>query len=389
MTASLEQDADKQALIRLVRDCSVSGVTRRVLLLRTDLLPPRLLQPRTLRQVQDAVEPLQGVDRFQRYELAHGRIGVSWRGEDAGRLAQALDHLERLLLAFPLDAPAMSELARLFDLPQDGAALVAVATSPSALAEPNRPATPPDVAIVRPPLDALTLEAIEVRLAQAHVARFARHRPVCRMATAGFALAWEERFLSVPALMAELAPDHDGMADPFLLRRLSHIMDRRLLALLSASAELDGAGAFSLRLNVGSVLSPEFLRFDHAMPPRLRGHVLIGLQPVDILEDLGSFQFARAFAQARGYRVVLHGLDVTLIGLLDLAALDADFLRVQWSAALSRLDLAALRAGAARWVLTGADGPAALAWGRSAGIGLFEGEAVQGTTGHASRRTAA
>ena len=51
-------------------------------------------------------------------------------------------------------------------------------------------------------------------------------------------------------------------ADPWLFRRLTRTFDRRMLALLASPEELRLAGPLGIDLNVASVLSPAFLRFD-------------------------------------------------------------------------------------------------------------------------------
>lgn len=370
------------ALAVLVRDCAVSGVGRRALLLRVDMLPPRLSQPAHLRLVRDALKPLDGAERAQWFELPHGRVAVAWRGEAPGPLAAALAGLEHLLQDGPPDTPTVAELARQFDLPREGAALLALAAAPSlqAAAVPPRPLPRP---VRKPaptrPLDLRTLEAMEVRLASGNVSRFARRRPVCRRQTgaAGFAIAWETRFLHIGELMETLAPGRDAYADPWLFRRLTRVLDRRMLALLGTGTELGGAGPFSLNLNLSGVLSPEFLRFDAALPPGLRGQAIIDLHPTDVLADVPSFRFARAFMAGRGYRVLLRGLTATLLPALDLAALDVDFAELRWSPALAGMDATLLQAGATRWVLARADDAAALAWGERAGIGLFSGDAAR------------
>ena len=196
-----------------------------------------------------------------------------------------------------------------------------------------------------------------------------------------FAPAWEARFLSVKDLMAELAPDRNPYADPWLFRRLTRMFDRRMLSLLASPAELRDAGPFGLDLNVGGVLSPEFLRFDGALPAALRGHTVLNLDPADILGDIPAYRFARAFARSRGYRILLRGLTPTLLPVLDLAALDLDFVELRWSPALGATDPKKLWAGTARWVLARADDQAAIRWGVSVGIGLFKGDAVQPGTG--------
>ena len=379
---SFDQPPDLQSLTTLVRDCTVSGVARRVLLLRTDLLPNRLSRPHHLRLAQEALEPLHRADRSRPYELAHGRLAISWRGDATDRLDRSLGMLEHLLRDAPLDAPSLPELVRLFELPRDGAALLALATSPTVAEQQQLDAAPPPPPVpLLPPLTAALLDGIETLLAQANVARFARRRTVCRMGAADFTVGWESRFLSLRALMAELAPGHNAFADPALLRRLSRMVDRRLLALMSSGPELRGAGPFSLTLNVGSVLSPEFLRFDGALPPGLRGLALIELRPADVMGNLVAYRFARAFARARGYRVVLRGLTPMLAKLIDLAALDLDFAELAWAPGLVGMDPALLRAGTARWILTGADDAVALGWARSVGIGLVQGAAVQAGAG--------
>lgn len=383
MTAAFDDPPGLVDLAVLVRDCSVAGVSRRVLLLRTDLLPPALSRPHHLRLAADALQPLGDADRAQRFELAHGRVAVAWRGESPALLQRALGALEHLLLDAPPDAPTATELARVFDLPADGAALLGLASG-AAAADPPLP--PPKAAEKQkhalPPLDLPLLELMEERLSNASVARFTRRRPVCALRPGGgFVPAWETRFLHVGELMEALAPGRNAYADPWLFRRLTRMLDRRMLALLSMGTELRGAGPFSLDLNVSGVLSPEFLRFDAALPPSLRGHCIIDLHPTDVLGDLPAFQFARAFARAREYRVLLRGLTATLLPALDLAGLDVDYAELRWSPSLAGLDLRLLQAGTTRWVLARADDAAAVRWGEKAGIGLFSGDAARPAAG--------
>ena len=392
-----------EELTALVRDCSVAGVARRVLLVRIDLLPPRLARPHHLRLAAEALEPLAGADRFRRHLLSHDRVAVSWRGEAAERVRQVLDGLALLLEDAALDAPSMPELVRLFDLPKDGAALLAVASSPGRGQPPKADIAasagmaPSAAAPALPPLDLPALEAVEARLAVASVARFTRRRPVCRLessaitasASPAFAPAWEARFLSIQELGAELCPGHNIFAEPWLFRRLTRMLDRRMLSLLSSPPELREAGPFSLDLNVGGILAPEFQRFDNALPARLRGHTVLNLLPADIMADLSSFRFACAFARGRGHRILLRNITPPLMTLLDLGALELDFVELRWSATLLGFDPASLRAGSARWVLARADDETAIRWGRAAGIGLFQGNAVRLGAGLTQVRSAA
>ncbi len=275
----------------------------------------------------------------------------------------------------------LQSLVRLFDLPEDGPALLAAAGLENE-AEPAPHLYRAISPAVQPllPLDAAALSAIEGQLATANMARFCRRKPVCRVEDGHVRLAWEKRYLSVSEITATLAPGRNAHADPWLFRRLTRVLDRRMLALLSGPQELRGAGPFSLNLNVGSVLSPEFLRFDAAVPSALQGGVVLDLLPADVLADPAAFTFARGFARARGYRLQLCGVTAPLLPLLRLHRMELDFVQLRWSPALIGIDPALLQAGTARWVLTQADEAAALQWGQDQGISLFQGRAMVMTT---------
>ena len=325
-----------------------------------------------------ALDPLTMADRARIHDLPAGRFAVSWRGPHPALLRQSMEALEHLLHDAPLDAPGMPELVRLFDLPRDGAALLQAAGTVSAVVDDPAvlpaaaPAAPPRLA----PLDPTSLAVLEQRLMGADLARFARRTIVCRLGNAGLQTAWERRRLSIPELMEAMTPGTAARAAPWLFRRLTRVLDRRMLALLGARSELRDAGPFSFDLNVDSVLSPEFMRFDAALPPGLRGRVVLNLSPADTLADPPAFLLARDFARVRGYRVLLRGVTAALLPWLALSSMELDYVQLRWSSALAVLDLTAIGVGGARWSLAGADTEAALSWGQAAGIGLFEGHAA-------------
>ena len=368
------------ALQGLVRDCAAARVERRVLLLRADMLPPRLARPHHLRLMRDALDPLLSAERARLHDLPKGQLAVSWRGPAPALLRQSLETMEHLLGSGLRVGPAAARsLVRLFDLPGDGAELLTAAgiKDDAEAAPPRRRAI---LAAPLPmPLDSAALATMERQLAAADMTRFARREPVRRLDGKEARLAWERRRLSIPELAETLAPGRDIRADAWLFRRLTRVLDSRMLALLSAPFELHHAGPFSLGLNVGSILGSEFLRFDSALPSRLRGRVVLELQPADVLADPAAFAFARGFAHARGYRMLLRGVTAASLPLLCLPPMELDYVQLRWSPDLMRVAPAALRAGTAEWVLSRADDADALQWGRDQGFSLFRGCALAAT----------
>ena len=133
------------ALRGLVRDCAASGVERRVLLRRADLLPPRLARPHHLRLMREALDPLLSAERARLHDLPAGRLAVAWRGPAPILLQQSLDAVQHLLGAGRIGPATAQGLVRLFDLPRDGAELLAAAgPADDAEAAPPRRRRPSD-----------------------------------------------------------------------------------------------------------------------------------------------------------------------------------------------------------------------------------------------------
>ena len=361
------------SLTTLIRDCAASGMQRQAALFRAELLPHRRSRPHHRRLARAALDPLLRAERAAWHDLPGGAVAISWRGDASLHLAAATAQLQHLL-ADATDMPPMADLLRVFTLPTGGPALLHL-MAPTA-ADPAPPGPRPGSI-----LEAASLAVLERDLATVDVARFVRRMAVCRIADADMTLAWEKRYLSVTELAATLMPGASMTAIPWLYRRLTRVMDVRMLALLTNPAELAAAGPFSLDLNVASVLSPEFLRFDAALPVGLRGRVTLNVAAEDLAADLPAFAFARDFCRARGYRFLLRGVTSETLGFWRLDQLNVDAVELRWSPALSDLSLsdlslAGMRLGRAEWVLAHVDDPAALAWGRQQGVGLFQGRAI-------------
>lgn len=364
--------ADRAALVALVADCASSGVARRVLLLRADRLPPSLARPHHLRLAREALLPLEGAARAVFYDLGTDRAAVSWRSDDGAALTRSLALLAHLMTDAPPGTPPLSDLVALYDLPKAGAVLLEAVGDPPPDNQP--PPAPP-----LEPLDAAALTGMEAALAQADVSRFARLRPVWRHHDGKRAIAWRKRHLSIPELAAALVPGRDARAEPWLFHRLTRTLDRRVLAMLSVPGEMRSDAPFSISLNVATVVSPEFLRFDMVLPAGLRGQVVLELLPADIVADPASYVFARGFVRQRGYKLLLRGVDAELLPMLALDRLDPDYVALRWTPALMEGALAEtpLPLDPARVVLSRADTGDAVRWGSERGITLFQGKAAE------------
>jgi hypothetical protein len=178
------------------------------------------------------------------------------------------------------------------------------------------------------PLDLTALVRLEHSLAQAEISRFIRWRPVFRIVGGAPLPAWEERYIAAHEIGENLCPDYRIKANRWLFNRLTRSFDRRMLAILSGPQELRDSGPFALNLNLATILAPEFLRFDDALPVALRGAVTLNLTAADILGDPPMFAFARNFVRSRGYKLLLRHASPELLSLFDVGAAELDFVHV-------------------------------------------------------------
>lgn len=358
-------------LLVLIDECVAAGVARQVALLRLSALPPALARPHHLRLAVAALDPLVAADRAARFQLPNRDVAVVWRGE-ADRAGAEVRAGLAALFCDEAGAARPEELLVLLRLPEDAAglreAIEALLAPPVEDAAGLRPA---------PALDPAALLGLERALSQASLASFARRKQVWRHEAGRFVPAWEKRIISIAELSRAVLPERSAQADPWLFRRLTRTLDRRMLALLAAPDELSGAGPFSLNLNVASILSPEFLRFDAALPAGLRGRVTIDLLPADLLSDIAAFLFARDFARTRGYRLLLRGMTPELLEVFPRQRMGLDLIQLRWSAAFAALPPSLLGEEAGHLVLSHCDTPAALACGLARGVAHFLGTAIR------------
>lgn len=263
----------------------------------------------------------------------------------------------------------LGQLVSLYDLPDQGAWLL------DELQDRVGPAAPDAVEATRP-LDVPMLARLEQTLSQAEVSRFIRWRPVLRLTQGGPVPAWDERYIAAYDVAATLCPGKRIKADPWLFRRLTRSFDRRILAMVSGPQDLRDSGPFALNMNVATILTPEFLRFDAALPGTLRGMVTFNLDAADILADPANFIFARNFTRSRNYRLLLRNASAALLALFDAGAAEFDYVQMRYTPELVADSDAVRRRlpSTTLPVLTGAGTQVAMDWARANGFGLVRAE---------------
>ncbi len=238
------------------------------------------------------------------------------------------------------------------------------------------------------PLTPSELARIEEALSRVDLSSHTRRQPVCALVEDNQPeIVFTEVFVSIGDLRETLMPNTDMTANPWLFQRLTQTLDRRVLAQLARRDDrtLMREG-FSINLNVGTVLSEEFLSFDSEINPSTHETVL-ELRIEDIFADPSSFAFARDFLYERGYRICIDGLNLDNFPFAYPNRMGVTYGKLSWSSEISgmvgtsqgeELKAMILMRKRGRTILSRCDSETAIKVGRQMGITLFQGRYIDG-----------
>ena len=229
------------------------------------------------------------------------------------------------------------------------------------------------------------LSKLEQALATMDMTSLVRRQKVCTLAQGAKPQpVFEEIYTSIANLQHFVMPHFDLSRNPWLFRYLTHTLDRRLMRMLLRDG-LEGQRPFSLNLNVATVLTPDFSAFEAAVPPTLRGRLVIELHFLDVFSDMSAFLFVRDYLHDHGFRFCLDGVTLLTLPYCDREKLGFDFVKLGWVEDLFEDMSMVMRgslqhfvstSGLAYTILCHCDNEKALAFGADAGIVLFQGRAV-------------
>ena len=234
-------------------------------------------------------------------------------------------------------------------------------------------------------LDPPTLAAIRQQLQGARLFDLIHQQTAVQVRHGGKGrVLFREHYVSMFDLQQRVAPGVNLFGNLWLFQYMTEFLDRRLLAIIARRGLDEGNDAISLNLNVGTLLSRDFQQF-HQSLGNLANRVVVEVQLIDALADMGAFGYARDSLRERGYRVLVDGLNPFALQFFDARPLEADFVKITWSREFlgddSRHRPAALResierAGAERIVLARVETEEAVKWGVGLGITGFQGQLV-------------
>lgn len=320
---------------------------------------------------------------------------TAWRSLD-----EAVNRLRMLFGADPFvqfkDTDGLGGFVVWYQLEKDYPALVQTTRRLLEDAEGAVSAATPSGVVLHPEVDAEKLLApvrpdllarLEQALAKADVTNVVRRQTVCTLLeNQPPQPLFEEIYVSIEDLQSVATPGVDLLSDCWLFQYLTQTLDRRVMSMLIRDG-VNGSRPFSLNLNVSTVLSPEFTRFEQVITPQLRGRLVIEMNKLDVFSDMGAFLFARDYLREHGFRLCLDGLTHHTLPYYDRGRLGFDLIKIYWTPEsidnVRPEDKPPLRsiimeAGQARTILCRCESARAIEMGRELGIVMFQGRHVEG-----------
>lgn len=198
---------------------------------------------------------------------------------------------------------------------------------------------------------------------------------------------FREFYYSIPDLGDAVLPRGNLMANSQLFRQTTRVLDKVMLSSLMRNMggeSRDSDRGISINLNLSTVLSDDFLKFDSGMNEPDRQATIIEIQCADMVSDARAYARARVLLRERGYRLCVDGVTTRALESIDHAAPGVDFIKIHWDPGLVDLTekagagiLARPRGGRdPRLVITRVGTPDAVTFGQSMGIELFQGRYI-------------
>lgn len=229
------------------------------------------------------------------------------------------------------------------------------------------------------------LAKVQKIISVADFSSFIRRQAICAViGKSAPQRVFEEVFVSIPDMRDSLLPEVEITANPWLFLALTETLDKRVLEIISRHDDGSLIGNFSVNINVSTILSDDFLRFDDSINGSMRQSIILELQLVDIFSDIRSFILAKTFAKARGYKICIDGITVDKLKYLNRTNLDCDLLKIVWHPSFVEIineDKHFMdyvnKAERAKIILCRIDDANAIETGNSLGINLYQGRYVQ------------
>jgi len=140
-----------------------------------------------------------------------------------------------------------------------------------------------------------------------------------------------ELYIAVKNLEEKISPEFDITGNRWLFNYLTSNLDQSILKTLNYGIDFIRGHKISLNLNLTTIMSSSFVKFDERLTAELRGNVVLEINKVDLVENESLYKEVVDFARNRGYSICIDGLNAFWVNHMDLEYMACDYAKLFWS----------------------------------------------------------
>lgn len=237
----------------------------------------------------------------------------------------------------------------------------------------------------KPPITLEELGKLERSMAMFDLSPFLFNQAVADIdGAAESEIDYFELYISIKLLQERLCPNYDITANRWLFNYFTANLDQSVIRALNHGLSFMRGRRIGININLSTVISTGFVKFDERLPMDFRGQVVLEVTKSDLIENLPLFNEVVDFARDRRYQIAVDGLNPFWVTNFDLEYLSADYAKIFWSPDMLEMDpefkkYFFQRIGEqdrCKFILARCDSVSSLIYAKKAGIKLVQGRAV-------------
>lgn len=375
-------DFDNDKLLHLLRSAKSELQGMRVIHLHLSLLKDR--DPAGQNLVRSILQEMQSKASFlQAFNISNGDVIVLYKGLKLSGITDVCQKIETIFLSKTamIGANPYKENS-LYSIMELALNFINVIRFIEDLVRSEAGETSAET---KPPITLEELGKLERSMAMFDLSPFLFNQAIADISGhAENEIDYFELYISIKLLQERLCPDYDITANRWLFNYFTANLDQSVIRALNHGLSFMRGRRIGININLSTVISTGFVKFDERLPMDFRGQVVLEVTKSDLIENLPLFNEVVDFARDRRYQVAVDGLNPFWVTNFDLEYLSADYAKIFWSPDMLEMDpefekYFIQRIGEqdrCKFILARCDSVSSLIYAKKAGIKLVQGRAV-------------
>ncbi|AWU93474.1 hypothetical protein [Azospirillum ramasamyi] len=374
-------DFDNDKLLNLLRSAKNELQGMRLIHMHLSLLKDR--DPTSQMMVRSIIQELATKASFlQSFNISNGDVIVLYKGLKLTGVTDVCQTVEQVFLSkTTLTGPNPYKEYSLYSIMELALNFINVIRF---IEELQANETGHHVTETKPPITLEELGKLERSMQMFDLSPFLFNQGIANIGSGETEMEYYELYISIKLLQERLCPDYDITANKWLFNYFTANLDQSVLRALNHGLSFMRGRRIGININLSTVISTGFVKFDERLPIDFRGQVVLEVSKGDLIENLPLFNEVVEFAQDRRYQIAVDGLNPFWVTNFDLEYLNADYAKIFWSNDMLEMDPSfekffrdrIAEQDRCKFILARCDSVSSLVYAHKMGIKLVQGRAV-------------